>query len=186
MRSLRLPACILSALFLLLSGCGSGVQSGQYVESGSSSHALDKVTGNLDIVRGNRPSTSGQVSGPEIALLYFLYVLPQVKATGSGSRGSATSTNSTFDQSYITKAGTIRLISVWDRANDTVTVGGQRFDRKKGNTFVLIKPNDGTLSVHQLANISGMDPTSVLEAIKKEGKDLSVIQSLQLAKTSNP
>lgn len=78
------------------------------------------------------------------------------------------------------------MVTVWDRAADTVEIDGKAFDRKKGPTFILIRPKDGTVSVHQVANVVGKDYAEILESIKKEAQDLEVIQSLQLAKTSNP
>ena len=159
------PSSLLLVALALL-GCDDGAQHGRFVVSGSSSHVLSGVTGDLTLVRGNPTPLSPQSTG-EQALLYILTIAPGVEASGGGSSGKDGRTVSEWKWRWQTSKGEVAIALSWDRESDQVTAAGRTFNRQRGNAFVLVRDASGKVAVTQVGPLQGgLDIQSALGQIQ--------------------
>jgi len=95
----------------------------------------------------------GRAVGDEENLLYLMIICSGVKSgpvqsNGGGIEGYPMSTPMIYYE-WGTTAGTARVTIDWDTSSGVVTIGDQKFDRAKGNTFFIERKPDGKLSAKQ-------------------------------------
>lgn len=148
------------------SGCDLGAQRGKFTVSGSGTRSLDKVCGDLIVVRGSSAlvDPTHQTAQP---LLYVLVVVPGFNATGSGHGGSSSTLVSTEKWHYSNATERVEGELSWNRDTEEVNVGGAKFDRAKGQAFVVIRDSKGKWIANQYSIKKTMSDNEALEEIKK-------------------
>src|SRR6202035_1318626 len=121
----------------LIAACGCGVQRGMYSSATQETVALAGALGSVNIVYGQELGWGGFITGQDRPLLYFLFICP-----GTGARRTAWSANhgeskASFSESWGEGGNALSLKLVWDREDDQVLIGDSRYDRARGNVFVV-------------------------------------------------
>lgn len=172
------------AAILTLVGCDMGAQKGKFTASGTGSITLDNDCGNLIAVRGASTSVDPMLQSSQ-PLLYVLVLVPGFHATGSGDGGSNLTYISTVKWNYSNAAERIEGELSWNRDNEQVSVGGARFDRSKGQAFVVIRGKDGKWTASQVALKSAKSKMEALEEIQKSLPADSPAKNVKLHKSAD-
>ena len=154
------------AALLFLAGCDIGAQKGKFTVSGTGSITLDNDCGDLIAVSGSSTSRDPNLQRSQ-PLLYVLAVVPGFKATGSGSGGSSLTYITTVKWNYSNAAERIEGELTWNRDTEQVEVSGAKFDRSKGQAFVVIRGKDGKWTASQAAVKSAKSNREALEEIQR-------------------
>jgi hypothetical protein len=145
--------CNLILLVLIVGAFGCDVQSGRFVTTGENSTALASSVGRIAIVTGYEAElarTTGTIN--EQNLLYIVIATPANQTHASGSSSDYARYVTTLNYSWDTELGTFAVSIPWDRQKDTVKIGGKKFDRSKGNVF-LVEIGTNGVSGRQFASL---------------------------------
>lgn len=114
----------------------------------------------------------------------FVCVVALCPGFRGGLRGSSDSFrghSATSSWTWQTNVGDVSLSMSWDRRADTVEIGGARYSRAAGNTFLARYEHPGHWTVQQLASIPlPRTPTSALEQIQQQLPNDPLVSSLAL------
>ena len=129
----------------------------QFYPSGQKSLNSSSHVGELVVVYGQSPLTSEDAKTAYQNYLYVMIVCPGVKAAESkahqdGIEGDLMSAPVIY-HSWETTTGAVRVHFTWDTRSDTVSVGREKFSRKSGNVFVLIRNVNGSVLAQQCGNL---------------------------------
>jgi hypothetical protein len=170
---------ILSIFVITTTGCN--VQRGRFVTSGDEFFPF-LSPGGLIIVKGS-PTTFliGGASGNDQNLLYVLFISPEFPRLNTS--GSIIFTEYSTRLSHMLNDGTrdIPVSFEWDRQNDAILVGSQKFSRVKGNIFIVQLNAKGKVVCRQM---TGLGPHSssqrVLEFVRQQSPNDELIRNLTL------
>jgi hypothetical protein len=178
MKRFPVPAMILIAA--LLAACDYGVQRGQFAVGGDTSQPVSGMAGELMIIRGDPLPLTPASNGLQ-PLMYILVIAPGFSVSGEGSRAVNDFYASAYYWNYTTAQGPVEMQLTWNRQTDEVFAGGSRFDRKKGNAFVLIRDPAGQVAATQVGPINaGLDKLAALQQIQVALPAASVAKSVTL------
>ena len=96
--------------------------------------------------------------------LYVMLIFPGVRAAESHSHtsglgpGEESSVECHYDWETIT--GSAHLSLLWNTRSDSIAIGRQRFERKNGNVFVVVRNTNGELTSQQCGNLGPLAEVS--------------------------
>ena len=178
-----LAAALLS--LAVLKGCDFGPQAGKFEVSGMRSVSLDGSTGKLVVVRGYATPLLANPGEPT-PLLFVLVLVPDFKATGGGGSMSNLEQIVTVGWQWSNDDQRIDGELKWDRQSEEVAVGGAKFNRERGNAFVVIRNKNGRWEASQVSVKNST--TSDSEALKQIQETLpgdSPAKSVKLYKSAD-
>lgn len=158
--------------------CSCGMQLGKYTVSSAGFHLLQPEFGVIAIDRG----TPFGSSSPDQNLLCIVLLCPGAK-THSPNDSSSADVMFTSSRTYnwSTDSGELSFSYRWDRRSDTVEIGGSRFSRSSGDTFIAHCDGHGSWRIQQLSDISaGVDASGALREIQKKLPDDPFVASLSI------
>jgi hypothetical protein len=89
--------------------------------------------------------------------LYLMIICPGVQAAESHKRASGITLGGgaavEFHSDWETVTGSARVSLRWDRRSDSIAIGSQRFQRKNGNVFVVVRKPSGELTTQQCGTL---------------------------------
>jgi hypothetical protein len=167
---------IIFLLALAIIGCD--VQRGRFVTKGGRSAALSQV-GLVDIVEGYSNDKDSLFQD----LIYVLVICPDVKVHGSGSGIDMEKYVTTLNYSWDAESGKISIQVRWNRDSDIVTIGDKKFDRDKGNVFIVRRQTNGEIVGQQLPSLGTHAAFSeVLRHVQQQLTNDQFIASLKMYK----
>ncbi len=156
------------AIFLAtlgLSGCG--IQLGKYASSGSFFDPLKPDFGIISIDRGTPMFSASDKDQNLMAVILWCPGLKTRPPSGSSQTNGVFLTTRKFW--WMTDAGKIDFTYTWNRVSDKVSIAGGRFDRTRGNGFVVYRDSAGRCSVRQVSGIpTREDARGVLRAFQRK------------------
>jgi hypothetical protein len=164
-------------LCLVTAGCD--IQRGHFVTTGDRSAALLSQVGLIEIVEGYSNDSDAVYQD----LIYLLVVCPGVQTHGNGSGIDMGKYVTTLNYSWNAEPEGISIQLQWDREADIVYIGNRKFERARGDVFVVKRLSNGELECHQLPSLGKhADFLKVLTHIQQEMRGDELITSLQLYK----
>lgn len=164
----------------LLASCDYDLQRGQFAVGGGTARPVSEMAGELMIIHGDPLPLTPASNGLQ-PLMYILVIAPGLSVSGVGSRAYNESYVSTFYWNYTTTQGQVEMKLTWNRQRDEVFACGSRFDRKKGNGFVLIRDPAGQVVATQVGPINaGLDKLAALQQIRAALPAASVAKNVTL------
>jgi hypothetical protein len=177
---------VLVLIVLCITGVGCGVQHGRFSSSRVQGGAFSNQVGCITVVDGYELGRFGGAKGQEQNLLYLIIIGPDVPVHGGSVDDDFGTLISTFNRTWETSKGQLASRVQWDRQADTVVVGKQKFDREKGNVFVVQLNVKGEVVCRQLASL-GPDSSfqQVLDHARQQLPNDEQVRRLTL-KASSP
>lgn len=167
---------IIFLLALAIIGCD--VQRGRFVTTGDRAAALSQV-GLVDIVEGYSNDKDYVFQD----LIYVLVVCPDIKVHGSGSGIDMEKYLTTLNYFWDAESGKISIQVQWNRDLDVVSIGNKKFDRGKGNVFVVRRETSGEIVGQQLPSLGTHAAFSeVLNHVQQQLTNDQFITSLKMYK----
>jgi|GEM_PF-6523600 len=172
---------IISCVVIAVVGCDNGSQQGRFAVRSTSSFMLAGSIGDFTVVHGDTIPLAPNSTGGQ-PLLYLLIVAPG--ASGGVSSSASTKYISEWELKLVSPRGDYTGTLTWDRKMDQIGFDGAKFDRGKGNAFVLVRDASGKVNVTQLGPISsGLDAAGALQEIRDALPPDSPAKLVTLAKT---
>lgn len=116
--------------------------------------------GQLSVVYGRSPENER----PALRnWLYLLIICPDVQAADSQSHASGINRDvmsfPLFHYDWGTQSGTVHVSFRWNMWLDYISIGEQKFKRKDGNVFVVVRNPDGKLTARQCGSLGPLADT---------------------------
>lgn len=186
-RAMKMSLPLLLILIVLCGGCFDGAQKGKFAVTRSAEVPLANYPGKLVSLSGHALSSDYQSVAMNVPLLHVLVVCPGLKVSGSGSKASDGTFLSTRKLTWFTGPRDVTVEFSWDRASDTVDVGGKIFDRKDGEILVAVRNSDGRITTLQVASIdANVSNEEVLRHVKKELTGKQLVADVNLLRLAAP
>ena len=115
---------------------------------------------------------------------YLMIICRDVKAAANQGSGSGINHDlmsyPRFHYEWATDKGTARVSLRWNMWTDNVSIGGQKFNRKKGNVFVVVRESNGELMTRQCGTLSSQaDRPEIVRHIRQRLPDDELVKSLR-------
>jgi hypothetical protein len=160
-------------------GCADGTQKGAFAVSSSESQAIGKNGSTLITLRGTALANNYQPTGPTTPLIYWLIVSSGLQVNGSSSESSNDAYHSVRKESWTVGQNEITFELNWDRRSDRVEVDGMKYDRARGNVFVVVCKDKDNKTSFQIESVQGEpDLPSLIEHIRRKLPDNEAIQKM--------
>lgn len=152
-----------------------------FAVSGSSHEPFYGMYGSFHSVFGSKVDKSGSdIPGTDQRLYTIIFLTPGM--TGNESKGSSMGSSARFHDMTLSQGVDPKQVQVkvkWDKAEDVFKIDDQKFDRSRGDIFIVEKSLKGSARVWQLDASSAMqDSKDILAFAKAQLPDL---ESLKLA-----
>jgi hypothetical protein len=174
-------AVLLIVVLGLLPGCR--LASGEkYIAPSANSMDLVSHPGVFWIVPGHALLDGGRTMGPQQNLLYLLIVCPKLSASARGTATDYGESLNVYLSNWETTQGKVSISVAWDKRADMVTIGKDRFKRREGSVFVVVRQSHGELVSSQLPNPHrDLDANDALRFIQERMKDHEIVSEVRLA-----
>jgi hypothetical protein len=175
-KCLPIPLVLLLAIMMVFSfGCDG--QRGKFLTVGVTSKGFSSFRGCIDIISGcvNQKNTMQE------NLLYLVILRPGMQERNTDGGQVFGKYITTIDHRWDTDGGTYTVSVGWNRQNDTVDIGKQKFERAKGSLFVVCLESNMTSVAQQLPNPGfNVGFQQVLDYVRHQLPDNKSLESLKL------
>lgn len=158
------------ALMLLMVGCELESKD-RFISNSAKSIYFTPSSGVLWIVPGTEVYKGGR-TGAQCNLIYLVVLCPGIIVNGKGGSTEYGENNNTYISRWVTDKSVVEVSVSWNKAADSIHVGREKFSRRDGNTFLVLRDPKGKISVTQLKGPGkDLQPVEIIELLEQQLKD---------------
>jgi hypothetical protein len=114
-------------------------------------------------------------------LVYLVVACPGLVSSGTAESSKGDTVVNVFTYTRKTPSGSVPISLKWDRRDDIVTMGGQRFGRETGNVFTVRREMNGQIISRQVSSLGpNADFPSLLRHVREQLPNDKIIDSLRI------